>query len=116
MSGIDREALAQLQGLTTETGGDLVVALIDVFSESSLTLLTGLDGALSAGSAADAKRHAHTLKGAASTVGATEVAECARSIEQFAKDNKLADAQALLPSLRQLLPDAVSALRTIYPG
>lgn len=108
---IDPAALEQLRGLTTETGGDLIVELIDVFDASTVSLLADLADALATGAMPAATRYAHTLKGAASTVGAVHVADCARAVEHLAQEGRAADAAALVPTLRALVPPALAALR-----
>ena len=51
MSEIDPAALEQLRGLTTDTGGDLIVELIDVFADSARHLLADLTRTLGSGEA-----------------------------------------------------------------
>jgi HPt (histidine-containing phosphotransfer) domain-containing protein len=115
MSEIDPAALEQLRGLTTETGGDLIVELIDVFADSATQLLADLTRALDSGEAAHATRFAHTLKGAASTVGAAQVTEGARAIEMLAHEGRIAEAATRVPALASLIAPTVAALRAAHP-
>ncbi len=66
--------------------------------------------ALAAGNGGEARRLAHTLKGAAGTFGGTEVVETAHELEQIARLGRLADAPAALAALETALARLHEAL------
>jgi two-component system, sensor histidine kinase and response regulator len=74
--------------------------LLEVFLEDSEQQIAALEVALLAGRADDAKREAHTLKGAAGTLGAAGLGEVARQAEAAAAEGRLEVAAALLPELQ----------------
>lgn len=112
MPRVDAGALRQLQGLTTETGADLMGALIDLFETTTPATLEALAAPNRGGAGAAAiERAAHSLKGAAATLGAADMAEIARTIEQAARDGTPLDLAPLLTRLEVLLHPTVAMLR-----
>ena len=58
-------------------------------------------------------RAAHTLKSSSNNLGATLLAETAQEIETLGKENKLAEASALIPDLEQFLEQTVEAIKKL---
>ncbi len=71
--------------------------------------------ALSEGRAEDARRAAHTLKGAAANVGALELQELALEIETAAKDERVAAAAVFCDSLPERIDGFRRALAEAWP-
>lgn len=72
-----------------------------------------IDAAISAGRSEDARRLAHSLKGAAASVGAAQVASAALRLEMATKEGDLASAKAACADLADAaarLPEALTAL------
>ncbi|MGI9274624.1 MAG: response regulator [Endozoicomonas sp.] len=58
-------------------------------------------------------RAAHTLKSSSNNLGARLLAETAQEIETLGKENKLAEASALIPDLEQFLERTVEAIKKL---
>jgi HPt (histidine-containing phosphotransfer) domain-containing protein len=100
-------------------GGDreLLCEIIDAFLDDCPRLTAALAAAIMRGDAVAARRAAHTLKGALSTLGATEASSVAQQIETRAhKGDCSLDAthSALLASLSRLSPALASFRRTCH--
>ena len=78
---------AALDSLLQMVGGDadFVDELVDTFLADVPQQLAELRAAVAAGTAADAVRPAHTLKGTAASIGARAVEATSRSIEEGAR-------------------------------
>jgi PAS domain S-box-containing protein len=97
-------------------GGDheLMAEVIDVAREELPRQLDALGLALAAGDAVSARRHAHTLKGTANTVGARRLGDAAQVVEHAAAAADVAtalDGVERLRSLVAILGDELAAFR-----
>lgn len=111
---VDPVAVRSLAGLEDDEGEDLAAALVELFESTSrdtLTRLAALAGAPAEG-APEAERLAHSLKGAAATLGATAVAELAGAIEHAARGGRPPDASAVT-HLGGIVTEAVAELRAL---
>jgi CheY-like chemotaxis protein len=108
---IDTRALRQLVGLSTDRGTDLIGALIDLFEVNTVKLIDRIKALPADGAATEVERAAHTLKAGASTLGAIEIADLARTIEHAARDGRRVDVAALLGTIHEQLAPTSAALR-----
>ena len=107
---IDQEALHGLWGLPGETQPDLLGELIELYAAKTpetLQLLSDLAG----GDAREAERLAHSLKDASLTLGATRLAELARSMESLARDGRTTALPPLVIQAAAVLEPTLGALR-----
>ncbi len=74
----------------------MLVELMPLFLESSVSALAELRAAVEAGDAAEIRRHAHGLKGSSSSVGAMQFSVACSELEQLARAGDLSEAGALL--------------------
>ena len=96
---IDLETFNNLKELME----DEFSSLIESYLEDAPKLMEDI---LSSSREADVKvlvRAAHTLKSSSNNLGATALANVSQEIEELGKENKLADATALIPALESLL-------------
>jgi HPt (histidine-containing phosphotransfer) domain-containing protein len=100
----------------TRTGGKLefYLDLLRRFAERHGNARQEIAAAISAGESAVAERLAHTLKGVAGTVGATEISEAAARIEAALKTG--GDTEIALGLLDVRLSLAVAAIRAALPA
>ena len=81
---LDPEALDRLRQLNVEGEPDLVVEVLTLFLDDAPARVDAVTNAFAAGAAADLRRAAHGLKGAAGNIGALRLqALCAR-VEEHA--------------------------------
>ena len=104
------ERIEELRALGKRTGRDLLGSLAGLFRESGEEHVAELKRAFVAQDAEAARRAAHTLKSSAGNIGALEVAELARSIEEAGRENSLGQARDAFKRLETLLPKAVEEL------
>jgi HPt (histidine-containing phosphotransfer) domain-containing protein len=102
----DRAALLE----RVEGDVELLSEIVGLFLEESPSLLAGVAEAVAAGNAAGLKRAAHTLKGAASNFGATEVVAVALELEAIGRSGNLAAARAACDRLEGALAALTTAL------
>ena len=105
-------ALERLEG-----DHDLLAELAVLFAEESAKNFTDIRGALASGDAPLLERLAHTVKGAASNIGATSVARAALTLETQARSRDLGPAAAqiaaLSEELERLRPELESLTRKV---
>lgn len=96
--------LGELAGVA---GREAVLSMIELFVSSSLTTADQLTAAATAGNREEVARLAHSLRGAAATVGAERLAGACRTLEQH---RRAGDADTGATALRDVL-DELSAAR-----
>ncbi|MCB1623362.1 MAG: response regulator [Pseudomonadales bacterium] len=92
---LDRAALDQIRQLQGTDQPDLLRQVIDIYLESSATLVAQIDAALRAADSVAAGRAAHALKSSSGNVGATIVTQLAAAIEAAAQESALERIEAL---------------------
>lgn len=75
---IDREVFADLQA---SAGAEFVADLVETFAQESGQALLELRRALQQGAAVAFRRHAHSIKSSAQSLGALRLADVARQLE-----------------------------------
>jgi PAS domain S-box-containing protein len=119
-----RDAGVQLDGPAIESlrevgGDDFLAEVIDTFLADAPTLLQAAHRAIAESDDAELRRAAHTLKSNGATLGAAEFAELCRTLEQHAKEGRLAEGPRLLARVEEAyraLADALAALRPKAPA
>ena len=88
-----------------QTGGDeaLLAELLDLFRESAAANLDELRRAVAADKATAAAEAAHSLKGAAASLGLESIRRLAEAVEHAGRTGSLSVARASLPDLADLL-------------
>ena len=89
-------------------------SLLRKFAERQAGAAEAIRGALSVGDKSTAEREAHSLKGAAGTLGATALAEHAAKVETAIKTGQSVD--EALESLSHSLVAVVEAIRAALPA
>ena len=108
---------AALDTLLQMVGGDadFVDELVDTFLADVPQQLAELRAAAASGTAADAVRPAHTLKGTAASIGARAVEALSRSIEEGARAGSVDGLEARVEELALALADLEAALADARP-
>jgi len=99
--------------------GDRFLAgkIVAAFLQDAPAQLGLLGERLEAGDAAESRRLAHGMKGAAATVSATALRDVALEMEHAAKAGDLASARQLLPSLNERFEQLQRTLTEMgWPG
>ncbi len=110
---LDPGHLAELRTLAERSGLDLLSELVEVFHRDTPVRLDRLRNALQEGDASTLRQVAHTLKGTASGVGATEAtAVCAR-LEAVARNGDMEAAGALVAEAEAELGRVGRALESL---
>lgn len=81
---VDLEALAALK----EIMEDEFSSLVTIYLEDAAARLAQLDGLLAGGNLDEIRKHAHSLKGSSSNLGASLLTDLCFQLEQQAKDNQ----------------------------
>lgn len=94
-----------------ETAGDeaLLEELLSLFREAAAEDLDRMRQAVTAGDSATAMAAAHSLKGAAASLGLESIRRLAEAVEQAGPSGAIASARQTLPILADLL-DQLAAL------
>ncbi|HEU0245053.1 MAG TPA: Hpt domain-containing protein [Candidatus Limnocylindrales bacterium] len=88
---LDPAALADMLDMVGDDP-EFVGEVVDAYLADAPDQVTGMTEALAAGDVVTLGRHAHTLKGNSRNVGATTLAEIARSLEESARAGDTTDA------------------------
>ncbi|OQX18462.1 MAG: histidine phosphotransferase [Desulfobulbaceae bacterium A2] len=90
-----------------QTGGDedLLVELLGLFRDSSASDLDKLRGAITQGDSDGVVRAAHSIKGAAASLGFETLRQLAYAIESDGRGGSVERGRAELPRLEKILSD-----------
>jgi HPt (histidine-containing phosphotransfer) domain-containing protein len=105
--------LDELAGDRTPEEIDLVRFLVDSFLARAPDRVTALCAACDAGDAEAVEDQAHSLKGAAGTLGATAVMDACDRLERDARDGEMPDAVIDVSTLRRELDHVTVRLRDV---
>lgn len=92
----------------------MIADLLAVFRAQAVEVGDLLQAALDAGDPQRVREAAHRFKGACGCIGAAQLADCARSVEMAAREDRMADAAHAHRALVALVPSAVIALEGAY--
>ena len=95
------------QELEAVGGPDLPVQLLAMFLEDAPRQLAAVRGALNTGDHAVSRANAHSMKGAAASIGACRVEATAKAVEHAARSGE----DQKLPALVDLLEAALTELK-----
>lgn len=111
MSTLDPGKLTQLRSFY---GDEFLSELARLYLEDSARLTARLDEAVEASDRDGVVASAHDLKSTSAQLGAMEVSESARRIEQAARSSESFDVlKGLVEGFRPLYQDAVTAIREL---
>ena len=110
---LDPQRIEELRALGRRTGRDLLASLAGLFRQSGSQQLEELRQAFEALDPLAAKRAAHTLKSSAGNIGATELADLARAIEE---DGDIEKSRPHLERLGVQLPKVIEELERVAAG
>lgn len=115
-SPIDPAAIASLQEINPDDGGEFVRELVGIFLNDTPRRLGEIEAALSAQDAKTLTRAAHSIKGSAGNFGATALSAAAFAVESSGRAENLPAAQAALPNLRAEYERVRAALEQLLAG
>lgn len=96
---VDPEAIANLRALSPDDGDAFLKEILAIFIDDTPVRLAELHSKRAAGDASSFVRAAHSIKGSASNVGASELRALAEKLEHQAKQNGLADVEAQIVAI-----------------
>ena len=108
VSALDEDAISEVWEGDLETFAEIGA----IFIEELDWRLPGLKGA----SSDEVEHHAHSLKGAASNIGATELSRLSAELERLAKSGDNRNATDLITSIESEAMDVKQALERTYIG
>lgn len=108
MTALDKDAIQEVWDGDLETFAEIGRMFIDELGWR----IPGLKGS----DRSEIEHHAHSLKGAASNIGATELSRLAAELEQLAKNGSTSRFNELLTSIEQEADAVKSALNNDYLG
>lgn len=105
-----------IEGLR-ELGGDddpgLLLEVIGMFLDDAPTRIAEIRQGLASGDIKLLERAAHSLKSASANVGAMQLSNVCKRIEEIARQDKSGGIAELIPESNKALEDAATALRSI---
>jgi PAS domain S-box-containing protein len=104
-------ATLALQQLACELSAEDAISLASDFLADLEGQLHAIRSAIDLGSADEAKRHAHSLRGTASIFSLTQLQTAAQTVEDACRDGRLDDANAAWPALRHATDETSTLLR-----
>ncbi len=110
---LDAGRIAELRALGQRTGRDLLASLATLFRQSGAEQLVELRQAFEKLDPEAARKAAHTLKSSAGNVGATEIADLARSIEEAGRAQEIAGVRPHFDRLANQLPLVIEELARV---
>jgi CheY-like chemotaxis protein/HPt (histidine-containing phosphotransfer) domain-containing protein len=108
---IDTASLNNIRNLRGVGGDKMVRRVIDLYLESSSTLVEDLCLSLSQGNAEAVRQGAHALKSSSQNVGACALATLSQKLEEMGRSGELVDTKKYMGELDKLYPKTVLALK-----
>ena len=108
---IDPGALDELSQIQQAGSGNLVERVVLAFLESSVKLIAELQSAVDSSDANSMRTNAHALKSSSANVGALNLADLCRQMEDKGREENLSDADILQRRIQQEYEQAVAALQ-----
>jgi HPt (histidine-containing phosphotransfer) domain-containing protein len=96
---LNHAALDELRSLDPDGSAGILAQIINVYLGDAPKLIAQIQTALAAKDIPTMTRHAHSLKSASLSVGASRVGEIASTIESGGRNNNVDDCPALLMAL-----------------
>jgi two-component system sensor histidine kinase/response regulator len=106
---LDPAALADMLEMVGDDP-EFVGEIVDAYLADAPAQIAGMREALAAGDTTTLGRHAHTLKGNSRNVGATALAEIARTLEESARAGDTTDAAGRIAAADEELGRVTAAL------
>ena len=91
--------------------GDSMNEFIEIYLDNSPTLLNGLSSAVPAGDLDGVIANAHQLKGGSGSIGAMQVFQYAKQLEDDAREGKSGDLESVLAELQAAYEQVETELR-----
>jgi HPt (histidine-containing phosphotransfer) domain-containing protein len=113
---LNHAALDELRSLDPDGSAGILAQIINVYLGDAPKLIANIQAALAAKDIATMTRHAHSLKSASLSVGASRVGEIASSIESGGRKNNVDDCPALLMALSAEYSAAKQLLQAEIPA
>ncbi|HPU50644.1 MAG TPA: ATP-binding protein [Burkholderiaceae bacterium] len=110
---IDLTLIASLQELDPDGESGLMRELFQCFLDAAERSVDEVETAILAGDTEALGRAAHGLKSSSANVGALALAECYRTLEQHAREQRIDEARATLARVRREHQRAVTHLREL---
>ena len=100
LPSVDQDVLEVLRGMQADGEPDLLVELVEIFTEDASAGLVALREALDQGDAEGLEQRAHALKGGAGNLGVSRRAQIAARLETLGRSGDLEGAGDLLEDLQ----------------
>lgn len=102
---LDQKALDNLRAIQRPGGPSVLKRVIEMYLQSTPTLLQALRDAATGRNDPEAMRHAaHSLKSSSASIGATALAELCRDLEYMGRDGSIAGADVLVARIDAIFP------------
>jgi two-component system sensor histidine kinase/response regulator len=112
-SEIDPEALQKIRDLQRPGKESVVARVVDAYISSTPPLVDEMGRALDDDHEQTVQRSAHTLKSSSLVLGASELAEVCKQIEEHAREGNLAEVRPLMSRLSALYASACASLLSL---
>lgn len=103
---LDQKSLTHLKSVI----GDSLAPILQTYLDITPALMEELEKAIQQDNTADIKRHAHTLKGSSSNIGAVDFPKLCLEMEYFGRDGEVQKAKVLLPKIKQAYSELEAAI------
>jgi HPt (histidine-containing phosphotransfer) domain-containing protein len=107
---LDAAAVGELRALEAQGATGLVTKAIDLYLKDATRHLEAIQTAVAAGDAGALRERAHSLKGASANLGARDVAQLCKELEQMGASKVLDGANAAAARLSGAFAEARTAL------
>ena len=110
---LNMEVIDELLALSDDGDPELLVDLIEMYLADGPTKLAAIESGIAAGDWERVERAAHSLKGSAGNLGATQVLAASDRIQNACREHQTSGVPADAKALAQHLKDAEAALRGV---
>ena len=115
-AAIDPDTFEEFKQLMAEEGADWIIDLLNQFISDASNYVKDISSGATAGDAERVEKAAHTLKSSSASLGAKNVSELCRRLQQLGRENKIQEIRNLVDSLETAHRQVLEALEREIHG
>lgn len=112
---VDEGAITRLRELSEACGEDVLTKALALFSRDAPTHLAAMRDHLAAADAEALANAAHSLKGAAETLGAIRLRSLCRELERMGREDRIRHAGPWIDAAKRVLGETLEAFQSVEP-
>jgi HPt (histidine-containing phosphotransfer) domain-containing protein len=109
---LDSDQVQMLISSGGDDAGDLIEEILELFEEESTETIASMEASINAGNSAQLAKSAHALAGSSANIGATQLWQSAKNLENSAKEGCCPPAE-VIDELKSLYGETIKVFNRI---